>query len=159
MFPPFLSRAALAGATATLALGIGVAEAGECPREHVLSTPRAIENAPDVGVARETLSVVNITGYRGVGNLRLRTRLLTIAVGGIVPFHTHEDRPSIVYILSGEIIEHSRTCAVPIVHRAGEHAAEYGAQEAHWWENRTGQPVVILSSDVLPPEMLDFPEM
>lgn len=153
-------RAAAAATFAAFALlAAPPASAGSCPPDHVLATPRQIEEAPDVGVEREILSMVDLNGWRGVNHLFLRTRRLTVAVDGIVPYHEHDDRPSIVYVVSGEIIEHSRFCAVPILHRAGEWTPEFGAGHAHWWENRSGQVVVLLSSDVVPPEMMEDPDM
>lgn len=139
--------------------GVTAAEAGICPKDKVLAEPRRIAEAPDVGIKRETLSIVNLTGWRGVGDLRLRTRRLTVAVNGIVPTHQHDDRPSIVYVVKGEIIEHSAFCSVPILHREGEWTPEFGKGHAHWWENKTGKEVVLTSSDVVPPDMLDDPDM
>lgn len=141
------------------ALSAGTAQAGTCPKDQVLTEPRKIPEAPDVGIRRETLSIVNLTGWRGVGDLRLRTRRLTVAVGGIVPTHQHDDRPSIVYVVKGEIVEHSALCAVPILHREGEWSPEFGKGHAHWWENKTDKEVVLTSSDVVPPDMLDDPDM
>ena len=151
---------ALAVAFAT-ALGLlaSPANAGQCPADKVLVQPRAIEDKPDVGVERETLSMISLKGWRGVGDLFLRTRRLTVAVNGIVPTHEHDDRPSIVYVVSGEIIEHSAFCSVPILHRAGEWTPEFGPGHKHWWENRSNVAVVLTSSDVVPPEMMDDPAM
>ena len=129
--------------------------AGECPKDKVLTSPRMIEEKPDIGVKRETLDSVALKGWRAVGDLHLRLRKLTIAKGGIVPTHQHDDRPSIVIVLNGSLIEHSATCAVPILHRAGDVAAEFGPQEQHWWENNSGEDVVVLSADVIPPEYFD----
>ena len=114
---------------------------------------------PDRGVEREILSMVNLKGWRGVGDLLLRTRRLTVAKDGIVPTHEHDDRPSIVYIITGELIEHSAFCSVPILHRAGEWTPEFGEGHKHWWENKSGIEVVLLSSDVVPPEMMNDPAM
>jgi quercetin dioxygenase-like cupin family protein len=136
-----------------------VARAGQCPKDQVLSQPRQIRDAPDVGIERETLSVVDMSGWRKVQNLMLRTRRLTVAVDGIVPTHGHDDRPSIVYVVKGEIIEHSALCAVPILHREGEWAAEFGPGHSHWWENKSGKVVVLTSSDVVPGEMMNDPHM
>lgn len=138
------------------AFGSG-ALAGECPADQVLTEPRAIENAPDVGVDRPILHEVDLTGWRGMGPFHLRMRRLTVAVGGIVPTHQHDDRPSIVLIQSGEIIEHSAFCAVPILHKAGDSTPEFGPGHAHWWENKTDQPVVLISTDVVPVAMKDMP--
>ena len=66
-------------AAAVLMLGAGQALAGSCPPEKVLKNPRSIESKDSVGVTRETLSTVNLKGWRSVGDLFLRTRRLTIA--------------------------------------------------------------------------------
>ncbi len=147
---------------AALALGLftaAAAQAGTCPADKVLRTPQPVRDAPDVGVTREILTMVPLQGWRGVGELFLRTRRLVVAPHGIVPTHEHDDRPSIVYVVSGEIWEHSAFCLVPIRHRAGEFTPEFGPGHRHWWENRTNQRVVLTSSDVVPPEMMDDPAM
>ena len=147
---------------AALALGlftVGAAQAGTCPADKVLTTPQPVRDAPDVGVTREILTMVPLQGWRGVGELFLRTRRLVVAPRGIVPTHEHDDRPSIVYVVSGEIWEHSAFCAVPIRHRAGDSTPEFGRGHRHWWENRTNQRVVLTSSDVVPPEMMEDPAM
>lgn len=150
------SAAAIFGA---LTLFAGAAQAGQCPADQLLTKPRPIEDMPDRGVDREILSMVSLKNWHGVGDLFLRTRRLTVAVDGIVPTHQHDDRPSIVYIVSGEIIEHSAFCSVPILHKAGDFTPEFGPGHAHWWENRSGVVVVLTSSDVVPPDMEDDPAM
>lgn len=132
------------------------AVAGACPPDKVLSTPRAIESRDGVGVSRETLSLVNLKGWRGVGDLFLRTRRLTIAGHGIVPTHNHDDRPSIVYIAQGELIEHSTFCSVPILHKAGEWTPEFGPGHGHWWENPSAAVAIVTSSDVVDQETVDL---
>lgn len=136
-------------------LGATTALAGECPKDKILAQPRVIDEKPDIGVKRETLDTVALKGWRNVGDLHLRMRRLTIAVDGIIPTHQHDDRPSIVYIVKGELIEHSTACAVPILHRENEWSPEFGPGHAHWWENKTGKEVVVLSADVIPPEYFD----
>ncbi|MGQ0567878.1 MAG: hypothetical protein ACT4OK_22815 [Gemmobacter sp.] len=135
------------------------AVAGQCPADQVLDTPREIENAPDVGVDRPILHEVDLTGWRGMGSFRLRMRRLTVAVDGIVPTHAHDDRPSIVLIQTGEIIENSAFCAVPILHQAGDSTPEFGEGHKHWWENKSGKPVVLISTDVVPVAMAQDPMM
>ena len=51
---------------------------------------------------------------------QLRFRKLTIEPGGVVPWHSHSDRPAIIYIAEGEIHEYASNCAAPIVHKAGD---------------------------------------
>ncbi|KJV09114.1 hypothetical protein VZ95_13510 [Elstera litoralis] len=143
---------------AALLLAAPSAFAGTCPKDKTLTVARDIPLRDSVSVKRQTLAIVDITGWRGTSDLRLRTRKLTVGKGGIVPTHEHHDRPSIVYVLSGEIYEHSAFCSVPILHKTGEWTPEFGPGHAHWWENKSGKTVVLLSSDVVPPEGLDKPE-
>ncbi len=147
----------MGAALAVALLGAGQAHAGECPADKVLQQPRKIEEVAEKHLKRETLSVISLKGWRGVGDLLLRTRRLTIGPGGFVPTHYHNDRPSIVYIIKGEIIEHSTSCSVPIVHRAGEWTPEFGDFHGHWWENKSSSEVVLTSSDVIPPDQQDMP--
>lgn len=154
-----LRAMALVAATSALVLAApDPARAGQCPPDKILKEARTLEEAPDVGVDREILAAVDLTGWRNMGNFMLRTRRLVIAKDGVVPTHWHDDRPSIVYMLQGELIEHSAKCSVPIFHRQGEVSPEFG-DHAHWWENKSGKEVVILSSDVVPFEMMKDPHM
>ncbi|MGF1560558.1 MAG: cupin [Geminicoccaceae bacterium] len=133
--------------------------AATCPEDQILSEPRELEQAPDIGVDRPILGTVDLTGWREMGNFMLRLRKLTIAPDGVVPTHNHADRPSIVHIVEGEIVEHNAYCAVPIVHRAGDTAPEAGEGHIHWWENVSGEPVVIFSTDVVPFQAMDVGDM
>ena len=107
------------------------------------------------------MTVIKLTGWRKIDDLNLRVRYFTIPAGGIVPTHEHEDRPSIVYILEGEIFEHSALCSVPILHKAGESTPEFGVNHAHWWENKGPRAVVLTSSDIVETGQLDkdMPDM
>jgi quercetin dioxygenase-like cupin family protein len=147
---------ATVSAIVSLLAGVEVAAAGSCPKDKVLTTPRSIESKDSVGVERETLSAVNLKGWRNVGDLFLRTRRLTIAPHGIVPTHEHDDRPSIVFVVEGELIEHSSLCSVPIHHKAGEWTPEFGTGHAHWWENPTNKRAIVTSSDVVDQETIDL---
>src|SRR3954447_1915174 len=78
---------------------------------------------------------------------RLRLRKLVVQPGGVVPWHSHEDRPALIYVVSGTINEYASNCAVPIEHQAGEVSVEkMGVQ--HWWRNTSKSPVVLLSADL-----------
>jgi quercetin dioxygenase-like cupin family protein len=154
---PSPARLAFAAAVAFAALGFGPAQAGECPKDKVLTQPRKIEDVPEKDLKRETLAVISLKGWRGVGDLLLRTRRLTIGPGGYVPTHYHNDRPSIVFIVKGEILEHSTSCSVPILHKAGEWTPEFGDFHGHWWHNVSSSEVVLTSSDVIPPDQQDAP--
>ena len=77
----------------------------------------------------------------------LRLRRLVVQPGGIVPWHTHTDRPAIIYIISGTITEYRSTCKTPIVHKAGQSTAEV-KRTSHWWKNTGKKTVVLLSADL-----------
>lgn len=151
------AAAAVIGAAAVLfAASIAPAIAGECPEADRVDTPLTLTAPPDVGTVRQVLNYVDLTGWRGVDGLALRMRRLIVAKDGFVPLHWHDDRPSIVYVVSGEIIEHSALCKTPIVHKAGDSTPEFGPGHAHWWENKSGKEVVLISTDAVPNEMVLF---
>ena len=76
-----------------------------------------------------------------------RMRRLEIQPGGIVPWHSHADRPALIYVVAGEITEYASTCAVPIVHEAGDVSVDAG--RSHWWKNTGSKAVVLISADIL----------
>src|SRR5262249_46618255 len=77
-----------------------------------------------------------------------RFRKLTIEPGGIVPWHSHDDRPAIIYVAEGEIVEYASNCADPIVHKAGDIRPETHGT-SHWWQNLGNKTVVLFVGDVL----------
>jgi quercetin dioxygenase-like cupin family protein len=78
-----------------------------------------------------------------------RLRKLVIQPGGVVPWHSHENRPAIIYVVEGTVTEFADTCAVPIVHKAGDVAPETHAT-SHWWKNTGKKTAVLLSADLFP---------
>ena len=109
--------AAAFGAAAILLTAAG-ALAAECPKDKVLTEHADIGWKDDVGIRRKTMALIDLNGWREIGDLRLRMRRLIIPPGGVIPTHDHTDRPSLVYFVTGEVIEHNSKCAVPIVHKA-----------------------------------------
>jgi quercetin dioxygenase-like cupin family protein len=110
--------------------------------------PTKPEGVTDTVIASIDLSPMG----SGLSGRKMRMRKLVVQPGGIVPWHSHEARPANIYIISGSITEYRSTCAVPIEHGAGDVTAEFGPL-AHWWKNNTKQPTVLISADILPPEM------
>lgn len=135
---------------AALASTTTMAMAGECPADQVLTEPREIEQVAAAGLDREVMANVRLEGWRDMGGFILRTRRIVVAPGGFVPTHGHSDRPTILYIASGSVIEHNTFCKVPFVHNVGEASTEFGLGYESWFENTGTEPVVIISSDVLP---------
>ena len=142
-------RALIAGALlAGASLAAPAAFAGECPADKVAGNAVAPVSYGPRGVTDTVLSQIDLAQEKVALKGRLmRVRRLEIQPGGIVPWHSHADRPALIYVVSGEIVEHASTCRVPIVHKAGEVARELHTT-SHWWENKGGAPVVLLSFDL-----------
>jgi quercetin dioxygenase-like cupin family protein len=141
----------LAGACAVaMAVVGGAASAGECPADKVAANSNPNRVTMPAGVTDTVLSAIDLAQEpAAVRDRQLRLRRLVIQPGGVVPWHSHENRPAIIYIVEGEIVEHASTCTVPIVYRAGEVARETHAT-SHWWKNEGNRPVVLLSADLFP---------
>ena len=133
------------------AIGAGLiapAFAGECPANQMRAEATKPVSAAAKGVTDKVLSQIDLAGEKVAlkGHL-MRVRKLEVQPGGVVPWHSHEDRPALIYIMSGEIHEYASNCAVPILHKAGEVARETHAT-AHWWKNDGKTPAVLLSFDI-----------
>jgi quercetin dioxygenase-like cupin family protein len=141
----------LAGVLASvLVLGIASAQAGGCPAEKLrpAGNGQAPSNAAAKGVTDTVIAASDLAQEKiGVHDRQFRLRRLVIEPGGIVPWHSHGNRPALIYVVEGEVTEYASTCAVPIVHHAGEATAETHAT-AHWWKNTGSTPAVLLSADL-----------
>jgi len=137
---------AVAGA---LALASAAAQAGECPADKVgVDVTKPGPKEPK-GVTDEVLSSIDLSNEMVKLEDRLfRIRRLEILPGGVVPWHSHGDRPALIYIVSGSVTEYSSNCAVPIEHKAGEAATE-SVGLSHWWRNNGTSAAVLISSDIL----------
>jgi quercetin dioxygenase-like cupin family protein len=142
--------------TAALIAFATFAAAGECPADKVMDGAVTSGETKPVGVTDTVIASIDLAPKGGgfAGQL-LRMRKLTIEPGGVVPWHEHSQRPANIYILSGTIEEYRANCAVPIVHKAGDVAMEFGKGFAHWWKNTGSEPVVLLSADIFKAEKKD----
>ena len=109
----------------------------------------ALANAPMMpkGVTDTVIGSINLAPEIGVDGRQLRTRRLVVQPGGIVPLHSHKDRPALIYTVSGSITEYSSACGAPIQHKAGDISREADGL-SHYWVNHGKAPAVLLSSDV-----------
>jgi quercetin dioxygenase-like cupin family protein len=140
---------AFAGFIFGSAVSTAPAMAGECPADKMKANVRPPVDDKEVGVTDTVLGSLDLAKTVVKANGRIeRLRKLTIQPGGVVPWHSHNDRPALIYIVAGEINEYSSNCSVPIVHKAGDVARET-LGTAHWWKNTTDKPVVLLSFDIL----------
>jgi quercetin dioxygenase-like cupin family protein len=127
--------------------------AGSCPASAMKPNVREAVKFEPVGVTDTVLAQIDLAKepIKADGRLQ-RVRKLVIQPGGIVPWHSHDDRPALIYIVEGEIIEYNSNCSAPILHKAGEVATET-LGTAHWWKNLGDKTVTLLSFDILHDKM------
>ena len=145
-----LRRPVLLGSAALVAMAftLGSAAAGQCPAGKQMADATKPVDIAAKDVKDTVLASINLADEPAmVQDRTFRLRRLVIEPGGVVPWHSHGDRPAIIYVVSGEVTEYASNCAVPIVHKAGEVAPETHAT-AHWWKNTGKKTVVLLSADL-----------
>jgi quercetin dioxygenase-like cupin family protein len=139
----------LAGAVLGSSLVASAALAGECPADQKKPNATAPVDYKPVGVTDTVIAMIDVEKEpANIKDRKFRMRKLTVEPGGIVPWHSHVDRPAIIYIIDGEINEYASNCAVPILHKAGDVVAET-SEVSHWWKNTGDKTVVLLSADLL----------
>jgi quercetin dioxygenase-like cupin family protein len=151
----FSRRIAMAAVILAALASVSAAQAGSCPADKMRpdGSGEKMNGTPAKDVTDAVLASVDLAKEPAVVKDRLlRLRRLEVKSGGVVPWHEHANRPAIIYIVSGQIVEYASTCAVPIVHRAGEVATETHAT-SHWWKNLGQETVVLLSAEPLPPTL------
>ena len=125
------------------------AMAGECPADKVGANPLANAPTAPAGVTENELSSIDLAKENvKLDQRRLRFRHMEIQPGGIVPLHSHADRPALIMVNAGQIYENSSKCLAPILHKAGEISREFlGTQ--HWWKNEGSATVVLTIADIV----------
>jgi quercetin dioxygenase-like cupin family protein len=122
---------------------------GECPAGKMQANVRPPVNTPASGVTGTTLGLIDLSKEPVMlKDHELRFRKLTITPGGVVPWHSHADRPALIFVAQGEIVEYASNCSEPIVHKAGDIRSETSGT-SHWWKNLGDQTVILYVGDVL----------
>jgi quercetin dioxygenase-like cupin family protein len=140
--------ALLSAALAAGCLTAAPAFAGTCPAGKVTTDGQKPGAKAHKDVKEQLLGQIDLSKEKiAVAGHHFRMRRLDIAPGGEVAWHSHGERPALIYVVSGAITEYSSHCAVPIEHKAGDLSVEQGGL-SHWWKNNTKAPVVLISSDI-----------
>ena len=149
MFNGRKSAALVVAGLLVTAASIGSAFAGECPADKKMANAREPSTEMATGVTDNVLAALPLADEGPMlKDRQMRVRKLVIQPGGIVPWHSHGDRPALIYVVEGEVHEYASNCAAPIVHAAGDVARETHVV-AHWWKNLSDAPVTLLSFDIL----------
>jgi len=129
--------------------------AGECPSGKAGANELPGAATAPVGVTEMELSYIDL-GKEAVNlpQRRLRYRHMEIAPGGVVPLHSHGDRPALIMVNQGQIFEYSSQCTVPILHKAGEIGRESNGLK-HWWKNEGNVTVVLTIADIVNDKKVD----
>jgi quercetin dioxygenase-like cupin family protein len=145
-----ISRSVLLAGLLASAPSIGSsAFARDCPADKLKVDVRQPVGLPAAGVTDTTLGSIDLGKEPArIKDRELRFRKLTIAPGGVVPWHSHADRPALIYVAEGEVIEYASNCAAPIAHKAGDLRRET-SEVSHWWKNLGDTTVVLFVADVL----------
>ena len=137
---------AMASAMALLST---TAIAGGCPADKMgtdVTKPGATANKDATDAVLESIDLSK--EKVGLADHQFRLRRLEIKPGGEIAWHSHADRPALIYIVRGEMTEYASNCSVPIVHKAGDVAKET-SETSHWWKNTGNKNAVLLSADIL----------
>ena len=87
--------------------------------------------------------------FRALQGRELRLRELTIAPGGSITLHRHDQRPGVAYILEGQMTEWRGPGFTPRVIGPGEAVFE-ATGVSHWWRNEGNSPARALVVDIVP---------
>jgi len=149
-FAAALTLVGLVAAAPALAAG--------CPEGKGGDNVRAPDSTPASGVTDTVVGMIDLSKEPAhIEGRLLRLRKLVVQPGGVVPWHTHHDRPAIILITKGTIVEFASNCSVPIVHGPGDVTTETHTT-AHWWRNETKEPVELFSADLFPEAMMHSDE-
>ena len=149
VWPRFVIVAAVVAALGVVA---GSAFAAECPADKRVADGKGQAMGPTMpsGVTDVVRASTDLAKEPlALQGRQFRLRQLEIQPGGVVPWHSHNERPAMIYIVSGEVVEYSSSCAVPITHRAGDVAPEKNGT-SHWWKNTGTSKAVLISVDLFP---------
>jgi quercetin dioxygenase-like cupin family protein len=105
-------------------------------------TPRGQSTTPLVSV--DLASEID-----SVQGRMLRMQMTTYDPGASGMAHSHKDRPEVVYVLSGKIIDHRGDVAKE--YAAGD-SFTAGKDTTHWMENKGGLPAVLIVSTIVKKE-------
>ena len=97
------------------------------------------------GVTWTQLGEIDLGDELGVQGRALRGRLVTLPPGGVIPTHTHDNRPSVMYMVEGTAVELRGPTVIE--HHPGE-GFRIGKNIPHSMENRSQAKAAYVEVDV-----------
>jgi quercetin dioxygenase-like cupin family protein len=144
-----LKSLSMAGAIALGGLAFAPAAiAGDCPPGQTAADAMKPGATMPKDVTDNVIGSIDLGNGYNIAGKTMRMRKLVVQPGGIVPWHSHAERPANIYVVDGAITEYRSTCRVPVEHKAGDIAVESG-NLAHWWKNNSNKPAILISADIV----------
>jgi quercetin dioxygenase-like cupin family protein len=131
--PPTRYAAALFGCCAMLTFSVESFAGSPAPTD---TTGTTVKQLGEIDLAGEMDAV---KGHK------FRARLVTINPGGHLGVHSHAGRPTLEYVVQGNVIEVRNGVEIP--HKAGDIVVA-PHDVTHWWENKGSVPAVLLPVDI-----------
>ena len=99
------------------------------------------------GVSRKDLTSISLAGeIDGMSGRVLKQHRTTIEPGGAIPLHDHVDRPEIIFVFAGRLVDHQGSDSKE--YSAGESYA-VGKSTRHWLENKGAEPAVFIATSII----------
>ena len=153
---PQLPISLVRGAGVLLLIACG-APGSSHPQPAVVPPHERLNQGQQVTVTQGVLEVKRLGSqplgpdFPALAGRELRLRQITIAPGGSIGLHLHDQRPGVAYILEGQMTERRGPGFAPQVIGSGEAAFE-GSGISHWWRNEGSTPARALVVDIVPVE-------
>lgn len=153
---PRLARPLVHGAGVLVLVACGAPGLSR-PQPAVVPPQEQLNHGQQVTVTKGVLAVKRLGGqplgpdFPTLRGRELRLRELTIAPGGSIALHRHDQRPGVAYVLEGTMTERRGPGFDPQVIHTGEAAFE-GSGVSHWWRNEGTTPARALVVDIVPLE-------
>lgn len=122
----------------TFAASLALGQVGQTPPTQNVGVNTTRSVAIDLGPEIE-----------GMAGRQLRLRLITLAPGGVFAEHSHVDRPTVEFVLTGDATEF-RVANQRVV-REGE-AILSDRSTTHWWRNDGASTVTFIAADIFRPQ-------
>ena len=103
-----------------------------------------------IGIETPTiLGAISLEAYpETLKRSQLRAREVVLLPGAKIAVHTHSHRPTVVYVLEGELVEHRNDSEMPVIRRQGDTYFET-LGVVHWVENTSPNRTKVLAVDIL----------
>lgn len=116
--------------------------------DHQINPPTEPVDETDTTLGEFNLSEVTLPeGSAPFEQRNFRFRRVDVGPGGVVPWHCHANRPALLFIAQGEIVEYNSRHEKPLTRTAPKLVTEFG-DFSHWWKNHGDEHVIIYAADL-----------